>query len=79
MVSIYNAGQETWSYSYPITNPPYQNILSVPAAIGDEVKVYHPTITMRGVQLAEVIVMGVRAQNQSTQLFVCGVTIFDRV
>ena len=78
-VSIYNAGQETWSYSYPINNPPYENILSVPAVTGDEVKVYHPATTLRMIQLAEVMVMGVRAQNQSTQLFACGLTTFHRL
>ena len=66
MITIYKEGQETFSYAHPTGPYPIENIISVPDVVGDEVKVHHAPTANMYVQLAEVMVMGVRAQNQST-------------
>jgi len=58
IVTIYNQGEEVWTYQNPPGIPPYRTIIDVPNIKGNEVKVSLPEENGGFLSLAEVIVQG---------------------
>jgi len=57
IVTIYNQGEEVWTYQSPDGVPPYETIIDVPNIEGDEVKVSLPEEITEVLSLAEVAVL----------------------